>query len=214
MDVDATIRNLPLTVESAQKVVEDITSVQLDDGMAFEIRSASLIMDEVDYSGVRVLLDATLDRIHTPLKLDFSTGDVITPKEVAYSHKLLFEERSISILAYNLETVLAEKLETLIARGTANTRMRDFYDIYVFETMQVENIDPTVLQSAFTNTSSKRGSVAVVTETDLILDEVEASQEMVALWRKYQDKFDYAAGISWDSVMESVRKLCESAIAV
>jgi predicted nucleotidyltransferase component of viral defense system len=152
MDVDATIINLLLSVESAQKIVEDITSVQLDDGMSFEVKSASIIMDEADYGGVRVLLDATLDRIRTPLKLDFSTGDVITPKEVTFSYKLLFEERSISILAYNLETVLAEKLETLIARGTANTRMRDFYDICIFETMQAENIDPTVLQSAFINT--------------------------------------------------------------
>jgi predicted nucleotidyltransferase component of viral defense system len=212
MDVDATIKNLPLSLESARKIVGDITSTRIEDGMTFEIKNAATIMDEADYFGVRVTLDTTLETMHTPLKIDFSTGDVITPKEVAYSFRLLFEDRTISILAYNLETVLAEKLETLIARGTANTRMRDFYDIYALETTQRHNIDPSVLRSAFANTSKKRGSTAVVSSAALILDEVEASPEIVSLWKNYQSKFDYAASISWSDVMKSVRKLCETSI--
>jgi predicted nucleotidyltransferase component of viral defense system len=208
MDVDATLKNFPLTEESARKIVADITSIPLDDGMAFEIKSVGTIMDAAEYPGVRVTLNATLETMNTPLKIDFSTGDVITPREVAYSFKLLFEERTISILAYNLETVLAEKLETLLARSTANTRMRDFYDIYVLKTTQWHNIDAVVLKSAFANTSENRGSQAVMADTDLTLNDVETSPDMFALWTGYQRKFEYAADISWSDVMQAVRGLC------
>ena len=150
--------------------------------------------------------------MRTPLKIDFSAGDVITPREVAYSFRLLFEDRYISILAYNLETVLAEKLETLLARGTANTRMRDFYDIYALETTQAHNIDPAVLREAFANTSKKRGSSAMANDASLILDEIQANSEMIALWKNYQKRFDYAADIGWDDVLKSVRTLCRFAV--
>jgi predicted nucleotidyltransferase component of viral defense system len=209
MDVDATIKDLPLSEENARKIVKEIISVQIEDGMAFEIKSVAMIMDEADYPGIRVMLDTTLETMHTPLKIDFSTGDVITPREVSYSFRLLFEERTISILAYNLETVLAEKLETLLSRGIANTRMRDFYDIFALESTQSHNIDHAVLRSAFANTSEKRGSTAVVSNIGLILDEVESSMNLAALWKNYQRKFEYASGIDWPNVMQAIRKLCD-----
>jgi predicted nucleotidyltransferase component of viral defense system len=207
-DMDATVKNLSLTEESARNFVEDIAGVPIDDGMSFEIKSVAPIMDEADYPGIRVSLDTTLETMHTPLKLDFSSGDIITPREVSFSFKLLFEDRSISILAYTLETVLAEKLETLIARGTANSRMRDFYDIYALEQSQSHNIDRHVLKTAFSNTSDKRGSTAVVADMELILDEVENSPAMIALWASYQRKFEYAAEIGWGEVMQTVKTLC------
>lgn len=108
LDVDTTLKNMPLHETSTRQVVEEITAIQIDDGMMFEIKSVASIMDEADYPGIRIMLDTTLETMHTPLKIDFSTGDVITPREVSYSFRLLFEERTISILAYNLETVLAE----------------------------------------------------------------------------------------------------------
>ena len=208
LDVDATIKNLPLSEESARQIVEDVMSIPLDDGVAFEIMNIGPIMDDTEYPGIRVTLEASLETMRTPLKIDFSTGDVITPKEVSYSFKLLFEERSISILAYNLETVLAEKLETLLARGDANTRMRDFYDIFVLEHTQRENIDRTVLKTAFANTSENRGSSAVVADMDVILDEVESSPTMMGLWVGYQRKYEYASDIAWSDVMQAVRRLC------
>jgi predicted nucleotidyltransferase component of viral defense system len=211
LDVDATIKNLPLTADSAREIVESITSIQIDDGMTFTTKSATMIMDEADYSGVRVMLDTTLETMRTILKIDFSTGDIITPKEIEYSFKLLFENRAVSILAYNLETVLAEKLETLLSRGTANTRMRDFYDIYALEATRQHNINLAILHDALTNTSKKRGSLAMVGDAALILDEIHGSPEIVALWNNYQHKFDYAASISWDSVMQSVSRLCRAA---
>jgi predicted nucleotidyltransferase component of viral defense system len=208
MDVDATIKNLPLSETGARKIVEEIAAVPVDDGVTFAFKSVSAIMDESDYPGIRVMLEAALETMRTPLKIDFSTGDVITPGEVAYSYRLLFENRSISILAYNLETMLSEKIETLISRGSANTRMRDFYDIYVLENTQLQNVDAEILRSAFINTSNNRGSGAVVRDSRLILDEIEASREMAALWENYRRKFSYAADVSWSAAMCSVRKLC------
>jgi len=207
MDIDTAFKGLQLTEENARKAAEYITSIPLDDGMSFKVNSVAPIMDESDYPGIRVMMTATLEHMMTPLKIDFSTGDVITPKEIEYSYKLLFEDRSISILAYNLETILAEKLETLFARGAANSRMRDFYDLYVLGDMQTYN--PAVLRDAFGNTVAKRGSSTVVQSMDLILEEVESSPEMRALWSGYQRKFEYAADIAWNEIMQGVRGLCK-----
>ena len=177
--------------------------------MIFEIKSVTPIMDEADYPGIRIMLDTAIETMHTPLKIDFSTGDVITPREVSYSFRLLFEERTISILAYNLETVLAEKLETLLARGTANTRMRDYYDIYVLTNTQEHNIDNATLKEAFVNTSAKRGSIGLLSDVHLILKEVAESTVLIDRWKNYQRKFDYAADVLWAAVMESVSCLVD-----
>ena len=209
MGVDATLKNLPLNEDSARTIVEEITAIHIDDGMIFEIKSVTPIMDEADYPGIRIMLDTAIETMHTPLKIDFSTGDVITPSEVSYSFRLLFEERTISILAYNLETVLAEKLETLLARGTANTRMRDYYDIYVLTNTQEHNIDNATLKEAFVNTSAKRGSIGLLSDVDLILKEVAESTVLIDRWKNYQRKFDYAADVLWADVMESVSCLVD-----
>ena len=209
MDVDATLKNLPLNEDNARKIVEEITAIHIEDGMIFEIKSVTPIMDEADYPGIRIMLDTAIETLHTPLKIDFSTGDVITPREVSYSFRLLFEERTISILAYNLETVLAEKLETLLARGTANTRMRDYYDIYVLTNTQEHNIDNATLKEAFVNTSAKRGSIGLLSDVHLILKEVAESTVLIDRWKNYQRKFDYAADVLWAAVMESVSCLVD-----
>jgi predicted nucleotidyltransferase component of viral defense system len=209
MDLDATIRDINLTEENARKIVEEITKVALDDGMTFEVVSVAPILGDADYPGIRVLLETMLETMRTPLKIDFSTGDAITPSEIVYSFRLLFEDRSIPIMAYNLETILAEKIETLLTRGTANSRMRDFYDIYALSSTQSDSIDAAVMRAAFKKTSDNRGSSTVVKSMALTLDEVESSPDMVALWKNYQNKFDYAAGIAWEEIMKSVRWLCE-----
>lgn len=209
MDVDATLKNLPLNEDSARKIVKEIVAIHIEDGMFFEIKSVTPIMDEADYPGIRIMLDTAIETMHTPLKIDFSTGDVITPREVSYTFQLQFEKRTISILAYNLETMLAEKLETLLARGTANTRMRDFYDIYVLTNTQSHNIDNATLKEAFVNTSEKRGSIGLVQDVDLILKEVAESTMLIDRWKNYQRKFDYAADVLWANVMESVSCLVD-----
>ncbi len=209
MDVDATVKNLSLSLQSASQIVREIASVDMEDGMRFEFKKISTITDEVDYPGIRIEMEATLDSMRTPLKIDLTTGDVITPGEITYTYKLLLEDRTISIMAYNLETLLAEKLETVLSRGTANTRMRDFYDIYVLENLQGENIDRAILQTAFQNTCENRASWEIACNWELILDEIQSDEGMADLWENYKRKFDYASEIQWAEVLQSVRSLCE-----
>ena len=137
MDLDATIKGANVNVEDVENMMAEIISVPIDDGVTFQVKSISEIMDEAEYPGIRVTMTTLFDGVRTPLKIDISTGDAITPKEVRYSFKLILEDRSIDVWAYNLETVLAEKLETIITRTTTNTRMRDFYDIAILQLLSI-----------------------------------------------------------------------------
>lgn len=151
--------------------------------------------------------------MRTPLKLDISTGDVITPQEVSYEFKLMFEDRTIHVLAYNLETVLAEKLESVLSHGYANTRMRDFYDLHILQHAVPVSIDSVSLQAAFTATCAKRGTTFSHEEGTLILREVRQNGDTQKLWRNYQKKYSYAADLSWDTVMDSAAALYNKAAA-
>lgn len=212
MDIDTTIKNMPLSVENAKEMIEEIIAISIDDGMTFSIKSVGEIMDEAEYSGVRANLEATLETMRTPLKVDISTGDIITPREVSYTFKLMFEERTISVLAYNLETVLAEKMETVIARGVANTRLRDYYDLYILQNQYTHVINREQFKEAFLATSKKRNSIQQIAEGNRILKEIEDSEVMQELWKGYQKKFSYAEDISWRVVMDSIEKLFEQAL--
>ncbi len=212
MDIDTTIKNMPLSVENAKEMIEEIIAIPIDDGMTFSIKSVGEIMDEAEYSGVRANLEATLETMRTSLKVDISTGDIITPREVLYTFRLMFEERTISILAYNLETVLAEKMETVIARGVANTRLRDYYDLYILQNEYTHAMNMEQFKAAFLATSKKRNSIQLITEGNRILKEIADSEVMQGLWKSYQKKFSYAEDISWEMVMDSIEKLFEQAL--
>ena len=207
MDIDATIKGADVNVETVESIITEIISVSLEDGVTFRIKQISEIMDDADYPGVRVSMETEFDGVRTPLKIDISTGDVITPKEIQYSFKLMLEERSIDVWAYNLETVMAEKLETLIARNITNTRMRDFYDIYILLQLYGNTLNTNVLREALWATAKKRETEYHLKDAQVIFDEVQSDYNMQKLWKSYQKKFSYAADISWEMVMESVRKL-------
>ena len=207
MDIDTTLKNIPLSVESATEIIEDIISVHLDDEVSFKIKTVSEIMEESEYGGIRVSLDAVLDMMRIPLKIDISTGDVVTPREIEYGIKLMFEEREIDVYAYNLETVLAEKLETIITRGTANTRLRDFYDLHILTSSYKNEINYSYFKMALTATCEKRNSIKIINDAELILEEIYTDENMRSLWKAYQDKFDYARIVSWDMVIVSAKEL-------
>jgi len=209
MDIDTTLKNLLLSTERAKEIIEEMIAIPIDDGVTFSIKSISEIMDEAECSGVCIKLDAVLETMHIPLKIDISTGDVITPKEVSYTFNLMFEERTLSILAYNLETVLAEKIETVISRGTANTRLRDFYDLYILQLEYAHVIDMELLKKAILATSQKRNSVRLIQDGNDILKEISESDVMQELWKKYQNKFSYAEDISWNMVLEAIQAMYE-----
>lgn len=155
MDIDASIKNLELSEDELLKVVNEIVAVDLDDGVSFHVKKFSRIMDEMDYPGIRAAMDAAIGLMVVPMKLDFSTGDVITPHEINYDYKLLTEDRSIKLWSYNLETILAEKLQTILVRGRMNTRMRDYYDIHELMLLYNSKIDDENLMDAFMATCKK-----------------------------------------------------------
>ena len=207
MDIDATIKGTDVNVEAVERIVSDIVSVPLEDGVTFRIKQISEIMDEADYPGVRVSMETEFDGVRTPLKIDISTGDVITPREIQYSFKLMLEERFIDVWAYNLETVLAEKLETVISRNITNTRMRDFYDIHILLKLYGNTLDAKVLRDALQATAKKRGTERYLSDVAVIFNEVQNGPNMQKLWNAYQKKFSYAEDISWDAVMGAVKEL-------
>ena len=148
MDIDATVKGLPVTASGMERILTEIIAIPIDDGVQFRIKDSSDIMEEMEYSGVRLSMEALLDNSVTPLKLDISTGDVITPREIRYPYKLMFEDRSIPLMIYPLETVLAEKLETILSRSTLNSRMRDYYDIQILQEAFSQEIDTSILAKA------------------------------------------------------------------
>ena len=207
MDLDATVKGANVNVEEIENLISAIVSVPIDDGVKFQLKSISEIMDEAEYPGIRVSMTTTFDGVVTPLKIDISTGDAITPREVRYSFKLMLEDRSIDIWAYNLETVLAEKLETIITRTTTNTRMRDFYDIYILEQLHGNTLKRQTLHDALRATVHKRGTQQHLAEAVDVLNEVESSPVMQKLWESYRRKFSYAADLEWSIIMGAVRSL-------
>ncbi len=207
MDLDATLKGIPLSEDETLKIVGEITAITLEDGIAFRIKSVKTIMEESDYPGIRIMMDASMGKTLIPIKIDFSTDDVITPHAVLFPLPLMFEDRTIPLLAYNTETVLAEKLETIVSRGIFNTRMRDFYDIYALDIAEGDAIDYRLLEEAFDNTSRKRNTDISDETVDLILVEIGESETMKHLWGKYQQDFNYAEGVGWDAVTSAVEQM-------
>lgn len=159
MDIDATVKSLSLNAHDAQKIVSEICAIPLEDGVSFRITSVSDIMTDFEYPGVRVILETTLERMKQVIKIDISTNDVITPSAMEYEYKLMFEDRTIPLLTYNIETLLAEKIQTILARGIANTRLRDFYDIYEVMKICADRVDKGILLQAFCATCNKRETI-------------------------------------------------------
>lgn len=207
MDIDATIKGADVNVEAVERIITNIISVPMDDGVTFRVKQISEIMDEAEYPGVRISMETEFDGVRTPLKIDISTGDVITPREIQYSFKLMLEERTIDVWAYNLETVLAEKLETVISRNITNTRMRDFYDIHILLKLYGNTLDANVLGEALRATAKKRETERYLSNAVELFEEVQNDSNMLKLWNAYQKKFSYAEGISWDAVMSAVKEL-------
>ena len=207
MDMDATIKGLPVNEQTIREMFGEICRIELDDDVSFSFRSIGEIREGDEYMGYRVSLSANYPPMAVPLKLDITTGDRITPKEIEYRFKLLLEDRSISVLAYNLETIMAEKLETVISRGDQNTRPRDYYDIYILTKLQYSNINIERLKKALSATTEKRGSSIVVKDYRRIMNAVENSDIMQRQWNNYQKDFDYATDILFKDVCEAVVKL-------
>ena len=207
MDMDATIKGLPVTEEMVMQMFMDICNIEIEDDVHFSFNKVSEIRAGDKYSGYRISLTAKYPPMAVPLKLDITTGDKITPREITYEFKLLLEDRTIKILAYNLETVMAEKIETVITRGDQNTRPRDFYDIYVLHKIQGKNIDYTSLSKAVQATTKNRNSTEIIKNYKEIISIIRGSDIMQKHWRDYQKDFEYATDIDFDDTLEALEEI-------
>jgi predicted nucleotidyltransferase component of viral defense system len=208
MDLDTTLKGLPLTPEAIRNALEQICAIPFDDDVTFEIGTISPIREDDIYGGYRVMLNAKFDTLVTPLSIDVSTGNAITPNAVQYHFSEIFdEEKSYELWAYNIETVMAEKVETILRRGVFNTRPRDFYDVYVLATTQ--RYDKTIFAQALSATADRRGTADQIADVPSILRNIEESPELRAMWDKYRKQFAYAAEIEYEQIVSVLKELIE-----
>ena len=207
MDVDTTVKSLPMNKKSVQKILEEIMAIEVEDGVSFRISKVQDIMEGHEYEGLRFMIECSMDRLKQTIKIDISTGDEITPRAIAYKLPLIIEDRTIELWAYNLETLLAEKLETIMVRAEANTRMRDFYDIRVLIEQDAETIDRDTMKAAFYATCNKRGSIELIGTIDDVLNKISDDETMRQLWNNYRKSNYYVGALEWEDVIGSARKL-------
>lgn len=209
LDIDSTIKNQSISENDAKRMIDDICKIDVGDGVSFEVKDSSTIMDEMEYPGIRFTLNVIMDGLITPIKIDISTGDVITPRAIEYQYNFLLEDRTATLLSYNLETILAEKLQAILNRELLNTRMRDFYDIYVLFSMYENTINVDVLKEAFYATCKKRNSINLIKNSNLLINTISNSDVLENRWNEYQKKFAYVQGISYEDTINNIKILLD-----
>jgi len=211
IDMDATIKGLAVDKEYIVGIIEDILAVEVNDNVSMRLNDVHEIRAETD-GGYRISIDTNFDGIFQKIKIDITVGDVISPSELRYEIELMFENRKIAILGYNLETIFSEKLETIISRGTASTRIRDYYDVYLLFQLYKDAINRSHMAEAFYQTVKKRGTQTIIKDKELILSEIYGSDVLLKLWNRYQKEYKYAESVEWEAVLKSVDaclRICE-----
>lgn len=212
IDLDTTIKEMDLTHESITKVFDDVCKIEMADDVKFSVVRVVDIREGDDYPGIRVSLSADYLPLKVPLTVDVTTGDKITPREVEYSFRLMFDERSISVLAYNLETIIAEKLETILSRNEANTRPRDFYDIYILHKLRGSECDSIILKQALEQTATKRNSLDVLSRYKIVMEQIKKSTRLLDFWHRYQREFSYADDITYADTCQTIEAILDKVI--
>ena len=211
-DLDTTVRGFALTHEKAAEVFGDICAIPVDDDLSFELLRTEDIREADEYPGIRVFLRARYESLAVPLSIDVTTGDKITPDAIAYEYPFVFDEGSAKIMAYPLETVLAEKIETVLARNVATTRIRDFYDVYELWRVKGEAVDRRVLGQALAATCEKRNSRAAVERCAGAIDAMRSDPLLERQWKTYKSKHSYAADLSFAETLDALREIMDSIV--
>lgn len=211
MDLDATLRGLPLTEDSIRRTLAEICTLQIQDGVELTVETITPIRADDAYGGYRAKIMAVYETIKTPFSVDISTGDAITPQAIKYIFQGIFdEEKRIEVWAYNIETVMAEKIETILRRNTLSTRPRDFYDVFILSTSQ--SYDVAILRQAIAATAKHRGTMEQISDVPGLLQMIENSKDLRFMWDKYRRDFSYAADITYEQVMVALGDICLSAL--
>ena len=209
MDMDTTVKGLPMDEQSIQKAIREILDQTVDDGIEFQLLDLTPIREDDEYENFRASIQATYGKMKIPMKIDITTGDEITPKEIQFSYPFLFDDRRVMVKAYTQETILAEKYETIIRRNVGNTRARDFYDLHLLYRLYRENADWNLLKQAVLATAKKRDSLSVLQDTARILPALRESTVLQGLWKRYQTQNLYAREITYPAIMETVKEFTE-----
>ena len=209
MDMDTTVKGLPMDEQSIRKAICEILDQPVDDGIEFQLLDLTPIREDDEYENFRASIQATYGKMKIPMKIDITTGDEITPKEIQFSYPFLFDDRRVMVKAYTQETILAEKYETIIRRNVGNTRARDFYDLHLLYQLYRENADWNLLKQAVLATAKKRDSLSVLQDTKRILLALEESTILVDLWKRYQTQNLYAREITYPAIIETVKEFTE-----
>ena len=214
MDLDTTIKGLPLDKETITKVINEIISIDLDDNVKLEIENIKDIREEELYSGFEVNLKADFDGLKTNLMIDITTGDVITYKEVEFKYNTLFDNETINIMTYNYETIIAEKFETIISRNIDNTRMKDYYDLYMFVNLKWNDINKETLRKAIINTSKARETLDYIDNASKYIELISDDSRLKSLWNSYQNNYEYAKDIEFVDTINAIKVISEIIVPV
>lgn len=207
MDMDATLRGYPLTEKAIQEALSEICAIPLGDEVSLELDHIAPIREDDEYGGFRVAIIAKYESINTPLKIDITTGDIITPEAIRYAFQSNFEDKKFEVWAYNIETILAEKVETILRRSVLNTRPRDYYDVYIIMKTQRRAINKNLFRTALSATAQKRTSLAALRDQDIILQSIQTDTIMRQRWERYCKENYYANGIEFDVVIGILKEL-------
>ena len=214
MDMDTTVRGIPMEEENIERIIKEIFAIDTGDGITFTFNKMEPIREDDDYNNFRVHFTAAYGKIQDKMKIDITTGDQITPAAIEYSFHTLFDEKDISVMAYTLETILAEKYETILRRGIGNTRARDFYDLHILFHLYRETINPAYFKIAVNHTAAKRGSSKLMPRYRELCEEIKDEPALANLWHIYTEDFSYAAHLSFDDVVQNVVEVGDYLAAV
>lgn len=207
LDIDTTIKGFEFTLDKLNEVLNEIIETDIGDMFNFKILMNKKIMEETEYHGYRITLEANFDTISQKFKIDISTGDIITPNEVKYNIKQMLSDDKIEILAYNIETILSEKIHSIIQKGEDNTRARDYYDIYILEKTKKEEINNNILKEAIINKFEERKNSNLVSNIYLKVLNLEKNIKLKELWNEYRNKFTYAKDIEFEDTIKSLKNI-------
>lgn len=207
MDLDATIRGLKMERQEIEDVINDVLNIDLEDGVTFRFEHLSMIRKQDQYNNFRVHLSALFRKMIITLKIDITTGDIIIPAAIKYSYTKIFDGNPISILAYPVETVLAEKYETIISRNIAMTRARDYYDFFKLIKTQRENVDCELLKEAILRISEQRNSLDIIHDWESVLVDIKEASNLRDLWNNYKRNNQYISDIQFDEIIEVIHEV-------
>ena len=208
-DLDATLKGIPLTKNDVEKVFNEILNIDIDDGVSFQIISIKDIRLEDEYGGFRLNILSTLDNNKTYITVELTTGDVITPKEMKYNYNSIFEDKKIPIMSYTLETVLAEKFQTIVTRGLLNTRLKDFYDVYILINTKINELSKDNLIKAIKNTFERRETNIDMEQFNEVIKYLNDDKNMNNLWNEYVSKNPYAKGVKFEDTIKAIKEIVE-----